>query len=1014
MKKSKFMKLVMISLLLSITSYWGYAQTINVTGTITDPGDQPIPGVNVTVVGTNQGTITTLDGTYTIDVPSEGKLEFKFMGYATQIVDVNKQTAINIVLQEGETELEQVVVIGYGTAKKSDLTGAVASANLKDFEKSPNTNLVQSLQGSVPGLNVGQVTSAGSTPTISIRGANTISGNKDILVVIDGVVSGNLSSINPADIESVNILKDASSTSIYGAAASNGVMLITTKKGKSGKPRISLSSSYSFQKATHDYKTMNTAQYIDFLTNLMWTKSYTAASGYTEANPDYIVQNDFPVTSFSANYSNGVDVDWWDLSTQNPFINENRISISGGSDAISYLVSYGNTNQQNMLINDNFKRNSLRLNLDLKLKPWWTMGVQSSASFVNQDGSEPILWILYTMNPLANSHKADNTLNPFPMENANINPLTGNNVNDLERHNYFVGNFYTEFTLPVKGLTYRINYGNNYTQNKHDKSDPYANSLTGEAYKEFSSSYGYTFDNIVNYTRDFGLHSIGATLVYGISKYEYSYSKADATQFTNLVLGYDKLEVGTNKFVFSDANSSSSLYQVARLNYKFNNRYILTSTLRRDGSSSFATNNKTALFPSVSLAWVISEENFFESLLPVVNFLKIRGGYGMTGNRVDNYSSLAKVIPNPGYVFGDGGSAVIRQELNTLENKDLRWEKTGGLNIGLDFRMINDRIQGTLDLYKTKTTDLLYKVSIPTITGFSEIISNVGNLENRGIELTLTSHNIVTKDFEWTTTFNISANENKIVSLTGMDSNNDGKEDDLITSGLFIGESTSAVYGYKIDGIYQVGDTPPTGYYTGNYIIHDESGDGSISVADRTILGKTDPAYRFSIMNKFSYKDFSLSFFINSVQGGNDSYLGENTYNVYPDNTGKGNNHLTEFVKNLYSPATNPSGIYSANQQGGNLVPIRYESRNFVRLQDLTFSYNLPKKLVSHASIESVNIYFSGKNLYTLTNWHGWDPEANSGTITPIGRSSSINKSGSDFEGRPVMKSFTFGIDVTF
>ncbi len=1014
MKQKSCLKAPWILFLLLLFSISAFGQTITVMGTVKDKSNAPLIGVSIKVQESSTGTVSDVNGAYSVKASKNAKLIFSYIGFKQQIVSLDGRSNINVILEEDENAIDEIVVIGYGTARKSDLTGSVASANIKDFEKSPNTNIVQSLQGAVPGLNIGQVTSAGATPSIQVRGQNTINGNTGVLVVIDGIVSGNLSSLNPADIESVNILKDASSTAVYGAAASNGVMLVTTKKGKAGKPTITLSSSYSIQQPTRNFRTMNTEQYTGFLTNLMWNKAYTQASGYTEADPTFVLKNQFPVTTMSAAYDNGTDFDWWNAASQEPSINENKISISGGSDAISYLISYGNTNQKNLLINDNFKRNSVRVNLDAKLRSWWKIGIQSSASFVNQDGAEPILWTLYTMNPLVTPYKADGvTINPFPMENANGNPLMGNNVDDKERHDYFVGNLYSEFNLPVKGLTYRINFGNNYTINTHYQSNPYGNSQTGEAYKDFSTVYNYTLDNIINYSRDFNRHSIAATLVYGFARGEYSYTKADATQFTNMTLGYNSLELGTNKYVFSDANSSSSMYQVARLNYKFNNRYLATATIRRDGSSSFAANNKTATFPSLALGWVASEENFFESLLPVVNFLKIRGGYGMTGNSINSYSSLAKMTTASGYVFGDGAAAVIRQELASMENKDLKWEKTGGFNIGLDFNLFKDRIIGALDAYKTKTTDLLYNVSIPTITGFSSIISNVGSLQNRGIELSLTSRNIVTKDFEWSTTFNISSNDNKVLSLTGTDGNKDGKEDDLITTGLFIGKSLGAIYGYKIDGIYQVGDEIPTGYYAGNYKIHDESGDGKISVDDRTIIGKTDPACRFSIMNKLSYKDLSLSFFINSVQGGKDSYLGENSYTLIQDNTARGNNHITEFVENVWSPL-NTDGIYSAYVTQGTITPIRYESRNFVRLQDVTLSYNLPKSIISGIGLGNVSLYVSGKNLLTLTNWHGWDPEANYGTITPIGRTGSISKSGADYEGRPVMQSFTFGIDVSF
>jgi TonB-dependent starch-binding outer membrane protein SusC len=992
------------------------AQTLKVTGTVTDASNkEALVGVNIIVEGTTIGTTTDTNGNYTINVPNGNViLIFSYIGYPTEKIPVNDQKIINLSMIPDIKSLDEIIVIGYGTTKKSDLTGSVTSANLKDFEKSPNTNLVQSLQGSIAGLNVGQVTSAGATPDITLRGAMTINGSSSLLIVMDGIIYKNsLSSINPSDIESVDILKDASATSVYGAQAANGVMLITTKKGKAGKAKISLSSSYSIQNPTHNYSTMNHDQYLWFLQNLMWKQAYTEESGYTEDNPNFSLYTYLP-DSYMKNIDGSIsttDTHWWDLCTRQGSILENQGTIAGGNEAISYLVSFGNTSQKNFLVNDNFKRNSVRVNIDAKIRPWWKLGTQLSGSFVNQDGAEPTLWTLYSMNPLASPYKADGSINPTPMETARDNPLTGSNVIDKERHNYFIGNLYSEFQLPIKGLTYRINFGNNYTINSHYQANPYGNSQTGEAYKENSFSYNYTVDNIVNYTKDFNLHSITATLVYGIRKENYEYTKADATKFSSLNLGYNSLEVGTNQYTTSDANDNSSLYQMARLNYKFNNRYLLTATIRRDGFSGFAANYKSALFPSLALGWVVSDESFFKSI-SVISYLKLRCGYGVSGNLPYNdktynnsYKSLSTATSSAGYVFGDGNTAVIRQELTSMENKNLKWERTGGLNIGLDFHLLKDRIEGSVDAYKTTTTDLLYNVSIPTMTGFSSIADNVGKLENKGIEFMVTSYNITSKNFKWSTMFNISANKNKIVELTG--------KGDMVSSGLFIGKSIGAIYDYRIDGIYQVGDEIPTGYNIGNYKIHNMDDNEAITTADRTIVGKREPAYRFGIMNKLSFKNVSLSFFINSVQGGKNGYLGENTYTLIQDNTSRLCNHLDVFKNNVWSPL-NPNGIYSASTSNGDKIPIRYEDRSFIRLQDVTLSYDLPKTLISAMKLENINIYITGKNLLTYTKWHGWDPEANNGTITPAWKTSTINKSGDDYEGRPVMRSFTFGINVTF
>ena len=674
------------------------------------------------------------------------------------------------------------------------------------------------------------------------------------------------------------------------------------------------------------------------------------------------------------------------------------------------MIFLGNSTQKNFLLNDDFKRTSVRINLDAKLRSWWKVGVQTSGSFVDQDGAEPILWTLITMSPLATPYNEDGTLNRSPMNVARDNPLLGSVVDDRERHNYFIGNLYSEFQLPVKGLTYRINFGNNYQVNEHYQASMYSFGGLGEAYKQNSSTYDYTLDNIVNYSGDFGLHNIAATFVYGAFERKYSYTEAKANTFTRMALGYNSLEQGTNQFATSDANSEAMLYQMARLNYKYNNKYLVTATLRRDGYSGFAANHKSALFPSVALGWVVSDESFFK--IPVINYLKLRGGYGISGNQVDKYSSLSRVSSGAGYVFGDGGTTVNKQELTSMANNDLMWEKTAGLNLGFDFGLLKNRISGSLEVYKTTTNDLLYAVAIPSITGFTSIMSNIGEIQNKGIEFSVTSRNVASVDFEWNTTFNISSNENEVISLTGMDSNGDGKEDDLISSNLFIGQSLSAIYDYRTDGIYQLDDDIPTGFYPGTYKLHDKTGEGTFTADDKEIIGKTDPAYRFGILNTFTYKDFSLSFFINSVQGGKNGYLGQNASYVTQDDNSRRYNLMKERADLHWSPK-NTDGIYSRAIASASPVPTSvYQDRSFTRLQDVTLSYNLPKSLLSFIRIENINLYVTGKNLLILTNWKGWDPEANYGTITY--GSKTVNMGGSNYDGRPVMKSFTAGINVTF
>lgn len=974
-------------------------QEIRVKGQVVDISSEPVIGASIRIKDKTVGVITDINGNYNIQAGTDDILVFSYIGFITQEISIKGRGEINVRLIENSQMLDEIVVVGYGTMKKSDLTGAVVSANLKDFEKSPNTNIVQSLQGTVPGLNIGQVTSAGSTPSISIRGTNTLSGNKNVLIVLDGIIySSSLSSINPNDIASIDILKDASATAVYGAQAANGVLLITSKKGKEGKAKVSFSSAYSISNPTKNLRPMNRQEYFEYTKKLWYDKAYQGPN-YTTPNPDFKMSDYLPdIVMLDNTQSDGIapyDYNWWDEGTRTGSIFENRLSVSGGNEAMSYLISFENVAQNGYIQNDDFKRNSIRINLDTKPYKWAKLGIQAFGSFVNQDGAEPDVWQLMVQSPLIRPYNEEGALAPYPFQTLDKNPFLSSNVDDKERHNYFFANIYTEINLPLKGLTYRLNFGNNYRIDEHFRASEYGASLTGEAYKQHNSYYDYTVDNILNYNNKFGDHNIAATLLYGASERKYNYTEAKSQKFERLALEYNALELGKDQFTNSDAWEEALLYQMARVNYKYKDQYLLTATVRRDGFSGFAENNKTAVFPSVALAWIISEESFFK--VPWIDHLKLRGGWGISGNLTERYKSLAKVTTASGYVFGDNGSTEIRQQISSMANKDLKWEKTDGFNAGLDFNLFNNRFYGTIEAYQTETRDLLYDMAIPTLTGFSIVSSNIGKIRNRGIELTLNSRNITTKDFEWSTTFNISSNNNKILTLLGQDANGDGKEDNLIASNLFIGESTSAIYNYVIDGKWQLNDDIPNGYNPGNYKIRDMTGEGNITVDDRAILGKGDPAYRFGLLNKLSYKNLSFSFFINSVQGGKNGYLQSNSSAIHRgDANNRRWNRPAEMAADYWSP-NNPNATYSLATSSGTIVPTLYQDRSFIRLQDVNLSYNLPKKLLNPIGIESLDLFINGKNLITITDWKGWDPEA-----------------GSDYFGRPVLRSFTFGLNVTF
>jgi TonB-linked SusC/RagA family outer membrane protein len=887
------------------------------------------------------------------------------------------------------------VVIGYGTQKKSDLTGSVSRANIEQLKQSPNVSFGQSLQGTVPGLNVGMVNRAGQDPAISIRGLTTISGNQNVLIVLDGIIyNGSLASINQNDIASIDVLKDASSTAIYGAQAANGVLLITTKKGTSDTPKISFSSQIASQTPANALTPMNREQFLKKNRDLYWDEAYLAPD-YITPNPAFDMKDALYVAHWDG-YDNGTDFNWWDAGTQTGYIIDNQLSISGRSANFNYLFSGGHTGQRGFIKNDDFTRKTLRINIESTIKPWLTLGIQSFGSFSDYSGETPDINELMRTTPLVPAYNADGSLNVFPNKTIDLNPFIGTLTDDLEKRNALFGNIYIDLKFPfLQGLSYRVNYGHNYRTTNQYNSNEYAFGEAGNAIKQDIFYYDYTLDNILTFNRSFAdRHDLTVTLLYGVIERQNRSTTAEARDFSRLNLSYHSLQQGNFQFTRSAAWDEAVLYQMARVNYKYNGKYLFTGTLRNDGFSGFASNNKTALFPSVALGWILSEESFMD--FGFINMLKLRASYGVNGNLTSRYSSLARVTPNISYVFGDGGSTEFGQQVATLPNDKLRWERTGGFNYGLDFSLFNYRLTGNIEYYHTTTNDLLFTVRIPTMTGFNAISSNVGEVANRGIEFALNPVLIEQKNFRWDVSLNFSRNINQINELVGLDADGDGKEDDLVASGLFIGQSINSIFDYQIEGIYQIGDDRPSGYPIGSYRLRDNDGDGNITPDDRVILGREEPAYRFSVFNTISYKNFTLRTLINSIQGGKDGYLGANI--VPGDERTRENNMLYNAVEYDYWTPSNPDAMFKHTASQGAINPYIYRNRNFIRLQDISLTYNFNNNLLQRLQIDGLNIFISVKNLATWTKWIGWDPETGTGLAA-------------DF---PVLRSYSFGFNLEF
>ena len=992
-------RLFALLLIFSFQPFLSEAQQIQIKGKVTEASGTAVGGASITVKGTKTGTASDANGNYQISAPSNGTLVFSSVNVVEHEEAIGGRTIINVTLQSSNSIMSDVVVVGYGTQKKKDVTGSVATVNLEVMKNSPNTNLGQFLQGTVPGLNAGLSTVAGGTPSISIRGTVTLNGNRSVLIILDGIqYNGSLSSINPDDIASIDVLKDASSTAVYGAQGANGVILITSRKGRAGqKPRIAYSGSYSSQRPTVDLRPLNREEYLQRVTDAFWRQAYIGPD-YTQPNPAFNLATkvDASMRDASGNLRTN-DYDWWGNATKPGAISENNLSISGGAENVSYLLSGSMMNQKNFIINDLFKRKTLRANLEIKPLKFWKIGLISSGSFVNQDGAEPTMSEIVRHAPLLAPFDSLGNLIPSPTNTVTFNPFRTYYVDDRERHQYYFANIYSDLDIPfIKGLNYRLNFGNNLRNDQHYFASKYDGGFTGRAYKDNSEYYDYTLDNILTYSKRLGKHDITVTGVYGAVERKYSRTFANGVGFSRLNLSWNNIQGASIQTVNAEAWSETLNYQMGRLNYKYNDKYLLTATLRRDGFSGFAENFKYALFPSVGLGWMVSSEPFMQNI--PMNLLKLRATYGSIGNQTGRYTSLARVETNSSYVFGDGGSTAFGQQVVSLPNPNLKWERTQGLNLGIDFGLRNNRLNGTLEYYNNNTSDLLYSVTMPSITGFSSIQTNLGKIQNTGFEASLTYHIINSKDFSWSATYNFWTNKNRIISLTGIDANGDGKEDDLVSDGLFINRSIGTIFNYQAGPIYQLKDPLMPGFQTGSLRVMDQNKDGDITPADRVFIGRTEPKYRMSLFNTVSYKGFTLSFLLNSIQGGKNGYLGNNTKVFFRDDNNIRDNDFSDV--DYWSPR-NPNGKFPRIVDGSSpkVSPNLYESRSFVRLQDLSFSYSLPTKVLEKIKAQALNVYLSGKNLATWTNWDGWDPETGQGF---------------DIGGRPVMRALSVGVQITY
>lgn len=940
------------------------AQQVTVKGTVTDQAkSEPLVGVSVQVKGTQQGTTTDSLGRFTISVPNKRSiLTFNYVGYAGQ--ELPATSTLNVSLIASTANLNEVVVVGYGTQKRRDITGSVVSLDRQRLEDMPNTNFAQALEGSLPGVTVTTAGGGaeGNNVNILIRGQKSIKASTDPLIILDGIpYNGSISDINPSDIQSTEILKDASAAAIYGSRGSNGVILVTTKRGSNGKPVIAYDGFAGMEKITNLPDILTPEQFYKFKVTREGQASIT--------------------TSEQAVYDSKKFPNWVDLATQTGRKFQHNLSIRGGNTATKYFVSASLLDVKGVAVNDNFKRASTRINLEANLTKWLTFGTNTQLGYDNRSGV-PATFSgdngAYMFNPLTTAYdSAGNlTIYPWPQDVHFANPLAPTlAVNSDNTYKVFTTN-YIQVKVPfIPGLSYRLNTGFEYQQ--HNVSTYYGRntldglSNNGDLSSTNSNVNNATIENILTYDKTFGKHSINFTGLYSYEQDITSSNTLNAQQFPSDVLTAYQANVAL-------AVQPSSAYakrilnsQMARLNYNYDSRYLLTITGRRDGSSVFGANNKYAFFPSVALGWNITNEAFMEHNTLFSN-LKLRLSYGSNGNQaISPYQTLAALatrnyidaaLTDPGYIP------------STLDNPNLRWETTNTANIGVDFALLKGRIQGAIDVYDARTHDLLLDRQISPVQGISTITQNIGKTRNRGVELSLAGIPVQTKDFSWTLNGNISLNRNRIVELYG-----DGKNDTL--NSWFIGHPINSDLGYVFGGVWQLNDdtlhSPQGVSHPGQAKIKDLNHDGVINSFDRTIIGNHEPTFIWGLGSTFKYKALSLYVFLQGV-------VGTSQYNTLLSEGGvqSGVRHNT-VIKNWWTP-TNPTNDYWINSINSNPLDVHIvQSNAYMRVKDMMLSYDLTGK-VAGTGLSRLRIYLEARNMFTVTKWTGLDPELSSQTGTPL------------------------------
>jgi len=974
------------------------AQERKVTGKVTSSEDLlGLPGANVYIKNSSVGASADMDGNYTVIISEKNPvLVFNFVGYQTVEIPVGNKTVINVSLKPDTKNLDEVIVVGYGTRKKSDITGSVSSVTAKELTAYPVLSAEQALQGRAAGVSVQSNNGGepGAPVKIRVRGGTSINASGDALVVVDGFAGVSMPA--PQDIASIEVLKDASATAIYGSRGSNGVIMVTTKKGKPGKPVIEFSNSTSVQSVNNKLHLLNADQF----------------AAYRK--------------SFTTHTQGPANTDWQDVIYRDGMISNTQLSFSGGSDAVKYYVSGTYFNQNGVVINSGIDRYTIVSNLEADLSPKFKVGLNTFTSKQNKDGivsqtgaggtgAAGVIASAYRFMPDKGIYNADGTFTTTaPIGDDIDNPYATAMENILETVSIVNrNNFFASYQI-TKDLNFKTTLGLTDTNSQTGRFIPSTliagKNIKGEASVNNTRFSSFLTENYLTFKREViekGVLTVLAGYSYQKNKNESSY--AASRGFLTNTNSYRNLGAGT-VFLKPDSNLSETelISAFGRLNFDYDDKYLLTFTARRDGSSSFSKNYKYGTFPSGAIGWNIGKENFLKDSKTVSN-LKLRASYGATGNpSIGPYTTLSRFSE----IYDVSGDVIVNAvQLTSLDNPNLKWETSYQQDYGIDLGLFDNRISITADYYKTITKDLLFNRPLPGVSGIASQLQNVGELENKGWELAINSKNFIGADFTWSTSFNISSNKNKVLKLAD-------NKDLLINSTpghflatesqiLRVGQPVGSFFGFIYDGVIQQGEAVLPGNFetiAGGEKFRDVNGDGKLDSQDKTIIGNPNPDFIFGLNNDFTYKNLDLNIFFQGSQGGE-------ILNYTLMELASGNNNATTEVLNSWTP-TNTNTNVPINAARTKRVTSRFVyDGSYVRLKNISLGYSLDDKIVSKMGLSKVRFYISGQNLWTITNYPGTDPET---SYLNDNNSRSNTNLGLDYGGYPNVRTFTIGFNVKF